>query len=77
MAELVQETQQDREILEESRAAESAAGPDIDRLRQREAAFLRELRRHNHDSAIILMLCYEGIGHMWNPKNPGPQKASK
>ena len=33
---LVQETQQYREIIEESRTARSATGPEIDRLRQRE-----------------------------------------
>ena len=38
---LVQETKQDREVFEQSRA-QSAAGPEIERLRQREAELLRE-----------------------------------
>ena len=33
---LVQETQQYREMFEESRIAQSGAGPEIDRLRRRE-----------------------------------------
>ena len=47
---LVQESQQYREMFEESRAAHSA-GPEIDRLRQREEEFLREVRRYNNDKS--------------------------
>ena len=43
---LVQETQQYREMFVESRAAQSAAGPQIARLRQREAELPQEVRRH-------------------------------
>ena len=48
---LVQETQQSRDMLEESRADHSATGPEIERLRQREAELPREVRRHNNDGA--------------------------
>ena len=50
---LIQETQQCREILEESRIAQSAAGPDIDRLRLREEDLFRRVRRHDNDRAKI------------------------
>ena len=48
---LVQETQHFREMLEESRTAQPAAGPEIDRRRQREAELLREVRRQTYDTA--------------------------
>ena len=41
---LVQETQQYREMFEESRAAQSAVGPEIDGLRQGTAELPREVR---------------------------------
>ena len=50
---LVKETQQYRETFEESRLAHSAAGPRIDRLRQREAELPREARRQNNDRAKL------------------------
>ena len=55
---LVQETQQYREMFEESRSAQSAAGPEIDRLRRREKELLRELRRHSYPrgSQIVVLL---------------------
>ena len=37
-------------MFEESRAAQSAAEPEIDRFRQREAELLREVRRHKNES---------------------------
>ena len=45
-------------MFEESRAAQSAAGPEIDRLRGREKELLRELRRHNYPrgSQIVVLL---------------------
>ena len=48
---LVQETQQYQEMFEESRTAQSAAGAEINRLRQREAEFIREVRRDKNDRA--------------------------
>ena len=48
---LVQETQQFREMFEESRAAQSVTGPAIERLRQRGAELLREVRHRYHDRA--------------------------
>ena len=44
---LVQETQQYREMFEESRSAQSAAGPEIDRIRHRGEELLRAVRRRN------------------------------
>ena len=41
---LVQETQQYREMFEESQAAASS-GPELDRLRQREAEFVQKFHR--------------------------------
>ena len=52
MTGLVQETQHSREMFEESRIAQSAAGPEIDRLRRREEELL-EVRRLNNDRAKI------------------------
>ena len=49
---LVQETQQCRELFEESRAVNSATGPEIERLRSREAELLlREVRQQNNARA--------------------------
>ena len=48
---LVQGTQQYRETFEESRTAQSAAGPELGRLQKRGAEFLREVRRHINDRA--------------------------
>ena len=42
----VQDTQQYRKMFEDSRAAQSAAGREIDRLRRREAELQREVRRY-------------------------------
>ena len=36
-------------MFEETRAAQSAAGPEFDRLREREAELLREARRHKDE----------------------------
>ena len=36
-------------MFEESRTAQSAAGPEIDRLRRREEELRREVRRQNND----------------------------
>ena len=44
---LVQETLQQRELLEASRTAQSAAGPKIDRFWRREEELLREVRCQN------------------------------
>ena len=71
---LVQETQQYREMFEESLATQSAARPEIDGLRQREAELLREVRRHSNDSKIQCSV-FSGIGQTWSPTNPGYQKA--
>ena len=38
-------------MFEESRIAQSAAGPEIDRLRRREEELQREGRRHSRDRA--------------------------
>ena len=48
---LDQETQQYREMFEEYRAATSATGPQIERLRQREAELQREIRQQNNTRA--------------------------
>ena len=48
---LVEETKQYRELFEESRIAQSAAGPEIDRLRRREEELLRQVQRNNDDRA--------------------------
>ena len=66
----VRETEQCREMLEESRADKWAAGPEIDRLWPREAELLREVQRHN------LGLYYQGIVQI-SLTNPGYQKASQ
>ena len=44
-------TQKIDQMLEESRAAQIATGPEIERLRHREALLLREVRQQNNDSA--------------------------
>ena len=50
---LVQETQQYREMFDESRATQSATGPEFERLRQRLADLLRKVRSQNNDRATI------------------------
>ena len=45
---LVQETQQHREMFEESRALHPATRPEIEQIQQREAELLRELRQQNN-----------------------------
>ena len=47
---LVHETQQYQELFEESRAARSATGPEIERPRQREAELPRQARRARFDA---------------------------
>ena len=69
-------TQQYREMFEESRTAQSAAGPEIDQLRHREAELLREVRRHNNGRPKLWLYC-QGIGQTWSPTNPGHQKPSR
>ena len=64
-------------MSEESRAAQSAAGPEIDRLRQREAELLREVRRHNNEQSKFDALLLRNSDRTWSPTNPGHQKASK
>ena len=51
-------------MLEESRAAQSATGPEIDRLRQPEAELPREVRRHNNDRAKFNELLFRN-GQTW------------
>ena len=58
-------------MLEESRAGQSATGPAIGRLRQRQEELLRLMTERT------LMRSYQGIGQKWNPTNPGHQKLSK
>ena len=50
------ETLQYRERFEDSRAAQSAAGPQIDRRRRREEELQREVRRLDNDRAKIQTL---------------------
>ena len=62
----VQETQQYRKMFEESRAANSATGPEIERLRQREAELLREVRQQNNARARFYALFF----FSWIGTNP-------
>ena len=50
---MVQETQQYREMFDESRTTQSATGPEFERLRQRLVELLRKVRRQNDDIATI------------------------
>ena len=45
------ETQQFREMFEEPRDVQAATGPEIERLRQREAELLRAVRHQDDDRA--------------------------
>ena len=58
LAGLVEETQQYREIFEESRVSHPATGPEIERLR--EAELPREVRRQR-TTEQDLMIRYQGI----------------
>ena len=71
---LVQETQQYREMFEDSRTYQSAAGPDIDRLRRRENS-CEKYDVKNNERANSGVNC-SGIGQTWSLKNPGHQKDS-
>ena len=53
MTGLVQETHQFREMFDESQIAQSAGGPEVDRLERRDDEFLREARQHNNDTAHV------------------------
>ena len=73
---IVRCTQPYREMFEESRAAHSATGPEIDRIRRREEELLREVRSHKNDRAIFwgsIILESDRLG-VW--QNPGHQKTS-
>ena len=58
MTGLVQETHQFREMFEESQIAQSAGGPEVDRLERRDDEFLREARQHNNDTAHVEALLF-------------------
>ena len=75
MTGLVQKTEQFREMFEESQIAQSAAGPDVDRLERRDDEFLREARQHNNDTAHIEAFAREA-DKLGVPQIPGHQKAS-
>ena len=66
----VHETQQYRDMFEESRTARSATGPEIDRLRRRAKELLREVRRQTNERANV----DKGIGCTWTLRNPRHQK---
>ena len=60
-------------MFEESRAAQSAVGPEIDRLRQREAELLREVRRHIGDRAIFNAPLFKESDTLGVPRTPSQQ----
>ena len=72
---LVHHAQLYPETFEESRAGQSAAGPEIDRFRQREAELLRGVRRHIIDRANIDAPFVRDRTNL-ESTNPKQQKAS-
>ena len=48
-------------MFEEYRTAQSAAGPEIDRLRRREEELLREVRRQNNERAKLQTLLFRTV----------------
>ena len=71
---LVQETQQYRGMFEPSRAAQSASGPDFDRLRRREEELSQEVR-HQNDARAKFEAQSSRKRTDWSPINSGHHKA--
>ena len=64
-------------MFEESQASDSATGPDLERLRQREAQNFYEKYDIKMMTEPDLMHWYQGIGQTRNLMSPEPQETSK